>query len=223
MIDNHFILRSGTNYHIIKIGKSDRWKVISACGQDLSHDVLLSATNQINQAAVAIDHIRQPRVIDPSWPTLSNTPDILSHPSSLWGILSFFNPFHLREKPDQNEFRASGSEIVTVLPWQVKNFTFDTLGNPKPIEFILDGDPTAAHKISVVDIDRKDVRMAIYLDNVLIGLTTAIEPDPKQDCGHDLSRCLHMGFSAGAAHILPGNHIVRIEPFRQQRDCDDCE
>ena len=178
-------------------------------------------TNQINQAAVAVDHIRRPSVIDPSWPTLP----IPSHPSSLQAILFFFSafdPLHPRKERDEDESRRCGSETTTVLPWQVKNFTFDALGNLKPIEFILHGDSTTAHRLSVVDLDRKDVRMGVYVDDILFGLTTAIEPDPKQDCRHDLPRCLQMQFSAGAAHILPGNHVVRMEPLKQS-DCDDCE
>jgi len=199
--------------------------VISACGQDVPRSDLLLATHEINQAPVAVEHIRQPRVIPPSWPTLSSTPDIPSSPSSLRAILSFFsafNPFHSPKERGEDEPHRCGSETTTILPWQVKNFTFDALGNPKPLEFTLSGDSTTAHKLSVVDLDRKDVRMGVYVDDVLFGLTTAMEPDPKQDCGHDLPLCLQMQFSAGVAHILTGIHAVRIEPLRQG-DCDDCE
>ena len=170
---------------------------------------------------MAVDHIRQPSVIDPSWPTLP----IPSHPSSLQAILIFFSafdPFRPRKEHNEDEPHRCGSETTTVVPWQVINFTFDALGNLKPIEFTLDGDPATAHRLSVVDIDKKDVRMGVYVDDVLFGLTTAIEPDPKQECGRDPPRCLQMQFSAGVAHILPGNHVVRIEPLKLG-DCDDCE
>ena len=196
------------NYHLVKIGEADRWKVISACGQDIPHSETVLVTHQINQAALAVNDMRQTRVNHPCRTTLPSTPYISQ---TLLHLVSTFSPFHRR---DEDWSHRCNGETISVLSLQVTNFTFDYLGNLKPIEFAI-ADSTMAHKLSVVDLDRKDMRMAVYVDDCLFGLITAMEPDPKQDCGHDMLLCLHMQFSAGVVIIPPGRHIIRIEPLNE--------
>ena len=72
--------RKNTNYHLVKIGKSDRWKVISACGRDVPHDELLLVTNQTYQGVIAVDDIQElPPRAHPSRTILLTSPPIL-HP-----------------------------------------------------------------------------------------------------------------------------------------------
>jgi hypothetical protein len=80
---------------------------------------------------------------------------------------------------------------------------------PLPLEYTLDHHKS--HMLSVVDIDARDMQMAIYVDDELRGLTRDFELNKTADCGEDLRTCLLGGFSAGFVVVRPGNHTVRIE------------
>ena len=203
------ILRNDTKYHLVKIGESGGWKVISACRQDVPHDDLLLATNQFNQPGAG-DCQRPPSVVHPSRMTF--TYESYAYLHTVLHFISTFNPFHRRDKDGSHGCGPCGGKTTTILPEQAKNFTFDTLGNLKPIEFLLDSS-TTAHKLTIMDLDRKDLRMAVFVDGDLFSVTSAVEPDPTQDCGGDLHHCLHMQFSAGVSIIPPGRHIVQIVPI----------
>lgn len=72
-------------------------------------------------------------------------------------------------------------------------------------------DHPKAHKISIVDIDAKDMRMSVFVDDVPRGKTPDFPLNKTINCGEDLNTCLKAGFSAGVVIVPPGNHTIRIE------------
>jgi hypothetical protein len=62
-----------------------------------------------------------------------------------------------------------------------------------------------------MDIDAKDTRMAVYVDDVLRGVTPEFEVDKGSDCGANVGLCLATHHSGGVVNIPPGKHRVRIE------------
>ncbi|KAF8064174.1 heme peroxidase [Lyophyllum atratum] len=81
--------------------------------------------------------------------------------------------------------------------------------HPDPIEYNLDD--KKAHRLSLMAIDTRDLRMGVYVDNVLRGLTTRIVRNSTETCGEKFSECLAKKFSSGVVVVPPGNHSVRIE------------
>ncbi|KAG5636079.1 hypothetical protein H0H81_009199 [Sphagnurus paluster] len=80
---------------------------------------------------------------------------------------------------------------------------------PDPIEYT--STKSRAHQLTVVAIDTKDLRMGVYVDDVLRGITTAIERNPTETCGESVNECLTKKFSSGVVTVPPGKHTVRIE------------
>lgn len=80
---------------------------------------------------------------------------------------------------------------------------------PKPIEFY--SDKKKSHLLSVVGIDNKDLRMKIYVDKELKGLTSVIERNSTENCGESPNECMLKKFSAAILPIPPGKHTVTIE------------
>lgn len=70
---------------------------------------------------------------------------------------------------------------------------------------------STAHRLSVYDVDKRDMRMAIYVDDILRGLTTDFDLDLEEDCGLDVHLCYQKGFSAGWLVVPAGEHQVSIQ------------
>lgn len=54
------------------------------------------------------------------------------------------------------------------------------------------------------------MRLNLFIDSELKGLTTEFVLDRSVDCGDDLRLCLRLGFSAAAIVVPPGKHTVKI-------------
>lgn len=125
---------------------------------------------------------------------------------------SFYAPFsgrrtHPRPHDDVKSEINDPTEIFDA--WSIGVFLPGLDGEPAPIEYL--ASHSRAHKISIVDIDAKDTRMIIYVDDVAMGITPDFELNKTIDCGENWQLCLQEGFSAGAIVVPSGKHKVRIE------------
>jgi hypothetical protein len=68
-----------------------------------------------------------------------------------------------------------------------------------------------AHRLNVFDVDKRDMLMAIYVDDILRGLTRDFDLDLEEDCGLDVYLCSQKNFSAGSLVIPAGKHQVSIQ------------
>ncbi|TFK71019.1 hypothetical protein BDN72DRAFT_492377 [Pluteus cervinus] len=106
------------------------------------------------------------------------------------------------------------SELVCSLPtnivqkWAINTFFPDANGRPAPVEYTLNY--KTPHRLTLVDIDRRDMMMAVHVDGVLQGQTTDFIFDKNMDCGEDLGACLSLKYSGGVVIVPPGNHTVKI-------------
>ncbi|GLB44633.1 hypothetical protein LshimejAT787_1702600 [Lyophyllum shimeji] len=81
--------------------------------------------------------------------------------------------------------------------------------HPDPVEYNLNS--TKPHKLSIMAIDNRDLRMGVYVDNELRGMTSRIVRNSSETCGEKFSECLAKKFSSGVVVVPSGNHPVRIE------------
>jgi hypothetical protein len=93
--------------------------------------------------------------------------------------------------------------------WEAATMTAGPDGVPLPLEYISNN--STAHKLSVFDVDKRDMQMAIYVDDDLRGVTSDFDLDLEEDCGLDGPVCAQKRFSGGWLVIPPGKHEVRIE------------
>lgn len=94
-------------------------------------------------------------------------------------------------------------------PYEIHTMLPGSDGHPVPLEYTIDH--PKPHKLSVVDIDERDMQMAVYVDDDLRGLTRDFELNQTMNCGEDVATCLTSGFSAGVVVVRPGKHTVRIQ------------
>lgn len=80
---------------------------------------------------------------------------------------------------------------------------------PIPITYTLDTQRT--HRVSVVDVDARDTRMLVYVDNVLRGETSDFVLNKTADCGTNPRDCVMQGWSTGVVVVPPGKHEVKIQ------------
>lgn len=92
--------------------------------------------------------------------------------------------------------------------WAINTIIPDFDGQPIPIEHTMD--QKKAHRLSIVDIDARDMQLEVYVDGVSSGLTTDFCLDKSVNCGEDVATCLHQNFSGGVVVVPPGRHIVKI-------------
>ena len=70
---------------------------------------------------------------------------------------------------------------------------------------------STAHRLSVFDADKRDMRMAIYIDNILRGLTSDFDLDLEEDCGLNVYTCAGKNFSGGLLVVPAGKHEISIQ------------
>ncbi len=68
-----------------------------------------------------------------------------------------------------------------------------------------------SHRVSVVDIDKRDIEIRVWLDAEDRGHRDVNLEDPTVDCGDDISKCLGLGFAAAVVVAPPGRHTVKAE------------
>jgi hypothetical protein len=92
--------------------------------------------------------------------------------------------------------------------WDVNTIFPGPDGQPMPVEYTLHH--SQPHRLSVIDIDARDMQLAVYVDGLLRGQTSDFELNKEVDCGEDIKTCLHMNYSGGVVVVPPGQHTVRI-------------
>lgn len=92
--------------------------------------------------------------------------------------------------------------------WDVNTILPDVNGRPYPIEYTLTH--TKAHRLSIVDIDKRDMQLGVYVDDVIQGMTTDFVLDKAVECGEDVRTCLNRNFSGGVVIVPPGKHTVKV-------------
>ncbi|KAG6914653.1 hypothetical protein DXG01_016111 [Tephrocybe rancida] len=80
--------------------------------------------------------------------------------------------------------------------------------HPDPLEYTLDS--AQPHRLSVVAVGNRDLRMGVYVDDTLRGMTSRIVRNSSESC-EVVNDCLAKKFSSGVVVVAPGNHTVRIE------------
>jgi len=93
--------------------------------------------------------------------------------------------------------------------WEAATMAAGTDGVPQPLKYTSNN--KTAHRLSVYDVDKRDMRMAIYVDDILRGLTSEFDLDLEEDCELDVYMCAQKHYSAGWLVIPSGKHEVRIE------------
>jgi len=113
--------------------------------------------------------------------------------------------------------RVVPSEIICNAPttvfqrWDINTIVPGLDGQPAPIEYTLEH--KKPHRLSIVDIDTRDMQLAVYVDGVMKGLTTEFDLDKSVNCGENVQTCLNQNFSGGVVVVPPGRHAVKIVWF----------
>ncbi|KAG6837767.1 hypothetical protein H0H93_001694 [Arthromyces matolae] len=137
---------------------------------------------------------------------------------SLAARVSSFLPRHprrssrpiIRDTDIKRDHIACGTPLKLMHPYQIHAFVPGPDGiQPQPLEYSMNSEK--AHRLSVVAIDNRDLRMGVYVDEVLRGMTSRIERNSSETCGENVSNCLRMKFSSGVVIVPSGNHTVRVE------------
>lgn len=84
----------------------------------------------------------------------------------------------------------------------------DADGQPAPISYSFEH--VKPHRLSVVDIDQRDLQLAVYVDGDLRGHTSGFDLNKNINCGEDARACLNAKFSGGAVVVPPGKHTVML-------------
>lgn len=93
--------------------------------------------------------------------------------------------------------------------WEVKTMRAGPHG--KPLDISYSSWYGVAHKLMILDADKKDMRFAVYIDNLLIGHSPNITVNKEEDCGIDPNECCRLGFSGVGVIVPAGRHTVRVE------------
>lgn len=92
--------------------------------------------------------------------------------------------------------------------WDINAILRGPDGRPIPVEYTLD--QRRPHRLSLVDLDSRDMQLAVFVDGVPHGQTTEFELDKSMNCGDDVRMCLGYNYSAGVFVVPPGRHTVKI-------------
>lgn len=114
-----------------------------------------------------------------------------------------------RQPPPTSPMEGCPLPTSVINPWETFTMQVGEDGKLIPLEYTLDL-PTA-HRLSFVDIDTKDMRMKLWHDTTLLGLTPEVELNKSENCGEDYADCLDKKFSGGDIVLPKGKHTVRIE------------
>ncbi|KAG6864426.1 hypothetical protein C0991_009578 [Blastosporella zonata] len=139
---------------------------------------------------------------------------LLSAASSLLSLFSRRPRHSTRQAIQDSDIKRDNINCRTptklIHPYQVHAFAPGPDGvNPDPLKYTLDS--TKSHRLSVVAIGNRDLRMGVYVDDTLRGMTSRIVRNSSESCGEIVNNCLAKKFSSGVVVVSPGNHTVRIE------------
>ncbi|KAF8325513.1 hypothetical protein F5887DRAFT_1085399 [Amanita rubescens] len=103
-----------------------------------------------------------------------------------------------------------GQPLTIIEDWHIQAFHpkwFGLFGDPAPIVYRTPKGHKA-HRITVVDIDQRDIEIHMWVDNEDRG-HVPIDLDSAVDCGDDIYKCLQLGFGSAQIDVPPGEHTVK--------------
>ena len=107
--------------------------------------------------------------------------------------------------------RCNGPGTI-IEDWHIRTFRpkwFGLFGEPAPIIYQTPHG-LKAHHIAVVDIDKRDIELQLWVDQEYMGYHP-VELNSTVDCGVDIVKCLNLDFASGYFVVRPGRHAVRAE------------
>ncbi|KAF8064897.1 hypothetical protein FPV67DRAFT_1500614 [Lyophyllum atratum] len=105
---------------------------------------------------------------------------------------------------------ACPGPTTTIHPYEVMSFVRGSDGlHPDPIEYNLNN--TNAHRLILMAIDTRDLRMGVYVDDELRGMTSGFVRNSSDTCGDRFQDCHAKNFSSGVFTVPPGDHSVKID------------
>lgn len=93
--------------------------------------------------------------------------------------------------------------------WGVKSMKIGQDG--KPVDISYNSWLGVAHKLMILDADKKDMTFAVHIDDRLIGHSPNITVNKQDDCGINPHECYRLGFSGSEVIVPAGRHTVRVE------------
>lgn len=108
--------------------------------------------------------------------------------------------------------------FTIIKDWYIQAFYpkwFGLFGDPAPIVYRT---PKGykAHRISVVDIDQRDIEIHMWVDNEDRGYHP-VDLDVSVDCGDDIYKCLQLDFGSAQIDVPMGEHTVKA--MIRKREC----
>ncbi|TFK69779.1 hypothetical protein BDN72DRAFT_585595 [Pluteus cervinus] len=113
------------------------------------------------------------------------------------------------DAPVQYKHVDCPAPIDLIHTWELESFNLTSSGTPTALHYTLDLE--RAHRLSVIDADKRDTIMRIIVDDEVRGLTRDFELDKTVDCGVDNYRNCLKAHSAGFVIIEKGKHSVTVE------------
>ncbi len=98
--------------------------------------------------------------------------------------------------------------ITEIHPWQIVAMKARRDGMLEPLEYTLK--LRKAHRLSIIDIDAKDMSMGMYVDGVAKGDTPVKEVNKTETC-NDANDCWGKDYSSGSVVVPRGKHTVRVQ------------
>jgi len=83
-------------------------------------------------------------------------------------------------------------------------------GSDRPLDIMYHSTLPIPHRLQVFDADKKDTRFAIFVDELLRGLSPDFEVNMDEDCGVEPYDCYIKQFTGIDVVVPAGNHTVRI-------------
>lgn len=126
--------------------------------------------------------------------------------ASITGVLSSSNS-------DSTILGATCNPPTTIIQdWSLTSILPSSSQSSKPLPATYSLKLKHPHRLSLIDIDSRDMRLGVYVDGHSLGVTTDFEVDKDVQCdGSNWVDCLNKGFSAAALVIPKGKHEVKVE------------
>lgn len=103
-----------------------------------------------------------------------------------------------------------GGSLDAGKDWKIHTFWLSKYREPEPFvchrTFSLE---KKAHQITVVDIDKRDVEIRMWVDDQDLG-NKQVERNLSVDCGEDINKCLRLGFGSARVVVPPGEHTIKV-------------
>ncbi|KDQ52626.1 hypothetical protein JAAARDRAFT_50265 [Jaapia argillacea MUCL 33604] len=109
---------------------------------------------------------------------------------------------------EENPANITVATLEVFDPYHVEEIRLGLDNKPIPVKRTYErGRP---YQLTIIDVDKRDMRVSIFVDGILRGVTTDFDLDKLIDCELDSRACVALNFSTGVIVILLGNHTVEV-------------